>query len=35
MVNNPPATLRIEPGDVLIALGTMDQLQALETLTEN
>jgi len=35
VVNNPPATLRIQPGDVLIALGTMDQLQALETLTKN
>jgi voltage-gated potassium channel len=35
VVNNPPATLRIKPGDVLIALGTMDQLQALETLTKN
>lgn len=35
VVRNPPSTLRLHPGDVLIALGTKDQLQALETLTKN
>lgn len=30
IVTNPPADLRFEPGDVLIAFGTRDQLKALE-----
>jgi voltage-gated potassium channel len=35
VVSNPPATMRIEPGDVVIALGTKDQLQALEKLAKH
>jgi voltage-gated potassium channel len=35
VVNNPPATLRIRPGDVLIALGNRDQLRALAKLCKN
>ena len=33
VLTNPPMDMRFEPGDVLIALGTRDQLQALEKLT--
>jgi voltage-gated potassium channel len=33
MVTNPPGDMRFEPGDVLIALGTRDQLRALVTVT--
>jgi voltage-gated potassium channel len=32
-LTNPPMDMRFEPGDVLITLGTRDQLQALEKLT--
>jgi voltage-gated potassium channel len=31
ILTNPPADLRFEPGDVLIAFGTRDQLRALDT----
>jgi len=31
ILTNPPADLRFEPGDVLIALGTREQLRALDT----
>jgi voltage-gated potassium channel len=33
VLTNPPSELRFEPGDVLIALGTRDQLQSLRALT--
>ena len=33
MVTNPPGDMRFEPGDVLIALGTQEQLNALMTVT--
>jgi len=33
MVTNPPGDMRVEPGDVLIALGTQEQLNALMTVT--
>jgi len=33
VITNPPSEMRFAPGDVLIALGTMDQLNALEKLT--
>jgi voltage-gated potassium channel len=33
VITNPPAQMRFEAGDVLIALGTREQLQALEGLT--
>ncbi len=33
MVTNPPGDMRFEPGDVLIALGTQEQLKTLMTVT--
>ncbi len=33
VITNPPSEMRFAPGDVLIALGTMEQLHALERLT--
>lgn len=33
VITNPPADMRFEPGDVLIALGTREQLRALEELS--
>ena len=35
VVTNPPSELRFEPGDVLIALGTPEQLKALGSLATN
>jgi voltage-gated potassium channel len=34
ILTNPPADLRFEPGDVLIALGTREQLRALDLAAE-
>jgi voltage-gated potassium channel len=33
VLTNPPSELRFEPGDILIALGTRDQLKTLRALT--
>jgi voltage-gated potassium channel len=33
VLTNPPSELRFEPGDILIALGTHEQLKDLSTLT--